>query len=334
MITKYSIRFLGIIFAVLGFSVIAEARYAKHEDSSGEYEFYNSDTKVQAANKIETIEEFQVKILNEIGRERFGTQSFSYNSNMMKLKLIEAKTIIEGKEYKISAANIEDKPVASNVNGFDEIRRLQISFPKVAIGASVYVKIKYEIFKTALDNYFADRCFFGNDIYTKAKKCSFKSKIHFKHFINDPNNHLEVKKGNEGDYQTLDVTLKKPIYNLTIAEGFTVLPESKMTWVALSSLKNYEEISTILAPKYEAVINEKLPKMFEEIVDGAKLINNETDQINYVTSKLAEKVRYMGDWRTVKGQIYPRPFELVASTGYGDCKDFSSSTAAILKKLG
>jgi len=42
----------------------------------------------------------------------------------------------------------------------------------------------------------------------------------------------------------------------------------------------------------------------------------------------------MGDWRTIEGKMSPRPLTTVATSGVGDCKDFSASTAAILNALG
>ncbi len=40
------------------------------------------------------------------------------------------------------------------------------------------------------------------------------------------------------------------------------------------------------------------------------------------------------DKRSISGNVFPRDLNEVARTQYGDCKDFSFSTGAILKKLG
>jgi hypothetical protein len=42
----------------------------------------------------------------------------------------------------------------------------------------------------------------------------------------------------------------------------------------------------------------------------------------------------MGDWRPVRGGHVPRPLQTVAETRFGDCKDFSAATVAILRRLG
>ena len=40
------------------------------------------------------------------------------------------------------------------------------------------------------------------------------------------------------------------------------------------------------------------------------------------------------DRRSISGNVFPRDLNEVAKTQYGDCKDFSFVTGAILKKLG
>jgi hypothetical protein len=42
----------------------------------------------------------------------------------------------------------------------------------------------------------------------------------------------------------------------------------------------------------------------------------------------------MGDWRAIKGRFIPRDLNEIASTGVGDCKDFTAATIAILRSIG
>jgi transglutaminase-like putative cysteine protease len=85
---------------------------------------------------------------------------------------------------------------------------------------------------------------------------------------------------------------------------------------------------------YEDQMAAELPKSLAAIAEKAKGLNNPVDQINSVTSGLADAVRYVGDWRTVKGAYHPRALNTIAESGYGDCKDFTVATGAMLKRLG
>ena len=55
----------------------------------------------------------------------------------------------------------------------------------------------------------------------------------------------------------------------------------------------------------------------------------DVEQLNAVTSGVAESIRYVGDWRLVKGAFNPRPLATIARSGYGDCKDFTVTAGAI-----
>jgi hypothetical protein len=318
-------------FSIVTFNKISQARYTSHPDASVEYEIYNVDVKVEKDDEREYIEEIQIKILNDYGRH-VGTQEFNYNSNIQTVELIEGKTIVNGVEYKVDPSMIENKPVASNIKGFDDLNKLQVSFPNVVVGSSIYFKIKSKIFKSELPGLYFDNFSFG-DRYTLNGNVSVKSKIKFHTFVNDPGKHLKITQKQQGEYQTLNISLTKPVFTSIVGEGDTFLLEKQKTFVSVSSLNSYEDYAKQVSPYYEKVLKETLPESLQKIVAEAKLLNNSVDQINLVTSKLAEQVRYMGDWRTVDGKIFPRSLSAVSSSGYGDCKDFATNTAAMLRKL-
>ena len=81
-------------------------------------------------------------------------------------------------------------------------------------------------------------------------------------------------------------------------------------------------------------MQETLPPILQAIQQQAAKVSNTVDQINTVTSGLASKINYMGDWSTVEGRYYPRHLATVTSSGVGDCKDYATATAAILNTLG
>ena len=97
-----------------------------------------------------------------------------------------------------------------------------------------------------------------------------------------------------------------------------------------ASSENNTTGSKAISKDYETVINQDLPPLHESIRKEASCMTHSVDQINKVTSLLSEKIRYMGDWRTIEGKFAPRSLKAVATSGVGDCKDFSASTAAIL----
>jgi hypothetical protein len=112
------------------------ARWINIEDSAIETQFYDSHITINKNGTAEEIIEFKDKILNEEGRSQ---SSFlkTYNSNDSIINIIEAYTINNDVKYPIDLKTIEDKPLASTPQGFDQIRQILLSFPKAEIGSEI-----------------------------------------------------------------------------------------------------------------------------------------------------------------------------------------------------
>ena len=328
------VRFVSLLVIIIC-SALAQARWAVLEDAPIEFEYFNRDLIIADDGKAELITECRAKIINEQGRSNFGTLRLSYNGDVQELKVIEAKTIYQGKEYKVPASMIEIKPLASEIKGFDQRLQTLISFPQVVPSAILCLKYKLITKKQPLTKYYADVFAYGERGMWKKSKLTIKSKLPFNIITNDPRNHLIVKEGTNKGYQTLEVDLKEGIFEAHINEpyGSIVNPDSK-TWVSVSTLKNHEEIAKGFAAGFQNVIDQPLPPLLEDIRKAAAHLTDPVDQINKVTSLLSESIRYMGDWRSIKGQYAPRSLKEISATGFGDCKDFTATTAAILNTLG
>lgn len=83
------------------------------------------------------------------------------------------------------------------------------------------------------------------------------------------------------------------------------------------------------------MIEQPLPGLFQTILEQAQEIeDDEIAQLNKVVASLIDEVRYSGNWIDTKGRLVPRDLAEIAATKYGDCKDFTVATAAILHCLG
>lgn len=321
---------------ILSFLVIHSvfARFATKDDCDIEYEFYNRDIDIKIDGLYEEVIEQQIKLLNERGRDSYGTFSFTYNHDTMKLQILEAYTILNGKKIKVSKKMIEDKPYGPKLIGFDSLHRVIISYPQAEVGATLYLKYKKKAFKIALKNFYNGEGYWGVDGFWNKSNLNLRSRLPLYTIINDPYNSLEVNQKFDKGLHIIAAKLKKPISYDLFNEYNTILDDNKKTWIKISSLNKHEDLILKNAPKYEKVIYSKLPDAYQKIVNEAQKISNEVHQINYVTSKVNEIIRYMGDWRTIEGGLFPRMLTEVVKTGFGDCKDFASSTAAILYNLG
>src|SRR5687767_12829811 len=103
---------------VITFSTSAEARFAVPSDASSVIQFFNRTVDVKEDGTSEETIELKVKVLNDSGRTNLATLPLYYDETTQKLKIINAKALDQGQEFPVGSEFIEDKPVASQTNGF------------------------------------------------------------------------------------------------------------------------------------------------------------------------------------------------------------------------
>lgn len=322
------------IFAVVLINISVKARWMEYEDSAIDQKIYNKEIIVNENGSYESIIEFKATILKEAARDYFANYTMIYNDDTSDIKIIEAKTIAKDKEYIVDKDLIEDKPLASTGQGFDRHNQITITFPQVEIGTTIYLKYRLIQHTPVNKNIFAKILYFGSSGYWQSSKVKISSKIPLHIKINDPKQVLTVIKDKNDNFSSAEIILKKPFTDETINEPQYIIPHQSLTWVSISSLDKWQDLAIEHTKDYEKVINQELPLLFLDIIKNVQDKDNDEEKINAVTSLLNEKIQYRGDWRSVNGRYSPRDLKKIAATKIGDCKDFSASTAAILRNLG
>ncbi len=327
-----------ISIVLIKFAVLTDpayARWATYDDADLKTEFYNENLIINKDGTTEAVIEIQEQILKESARSYATNYKFIYDGVSSDITLIEAKTINNGQEFPVTKDRIEDKTLASIGHGFDEQRQLLISYPNIGIGSKIYLKYKYTVKKPALSGVFSKLLYFGMGSYCQSAKITVSSELPLHIMVNDSDSSLNIVKNKEDNFQKLNITLKKPLYKAVTDEPCSGVLDSKhLVWISLSSLGSWEELAHKVDTDYDKVISQPLPKLFSDIAKAAEEVNGGKDKIDTVTSLLSEKIQYMGDWRAIKGRFIPRDLNEIASTGVGDCKDFTAATIAILRSIG
>ncbi len=330
----YLLRSIFVFVFSITISLNAQGRWAAIEDAPIEVLFENQECTIDENGAEECSVALKFKILKEEGRSDAANYTLTYNEDSEEIKILEAKTALNGVEYPVIAKMIEDKALASSPQGFDQKRQVMISFPHAEVGAEIYLKYSYKCKKAILDKFYSSRVYFGGHYYHKnVIKLHSKLPLHIQ--VNDPKNVLNIEQHKDKTLHHLTITLTKPVYNRIVSEPTNSVVNPKHdTWVAISTLTDWHDFAKKLSEGYEKVLNQALPELLQNIADQAAKVENEVQQINMVTSLLNEKVQYMGDWRSVAGRYFPRDLNEVASSHVADCKDFSATTGAILRQLG
>jgi len=324
--------FLSLALGVA--SPSAFARWATLSDAPAISDYDRLEVRINKDGSSVLNRETLIEIRNEEGRKAFGTGSVKYNAQTGKISSLAAKTINPDATYAVTKDYIEDKSVASSAEGFDDTRQLSFAYPKVEVGSKLYLKYTEKTTEVPFANFYSDEVYFGSEIYEKTGEATYLSESPLYTHENDPEDHLEVVSSRDGKLYKVKILLKRPVYARVIDEEAPFLTQDRKTWVIVSTSQSYTDLPRTVAGQYEKIINSKLPAPFEKILQAAAKETKLTDRINRITSQLADEVRYLGDWRPTQGGHVPRPLDVIASTKFGDCKDYSVVTAAILRRLG
>lgn len=323
-----------ILFALFLMAIPALARMETREDTSTEIQFYNRSIDIKSDGTFIEIIELQTSPLKEDGGEELASRPFFYDASTSDFLVLQAKTIYEGKEYRLDSSSIENKPIASTPIGFHKLSQVLVKYPHIKKGAQLYLKYKIRTTHPALPDFFATDFVYGQEGYWVSSKVRVTSEIPFFISKNDPENYLEIKESREDGKRIMEIQLKRPLIKRVIEESMAMLPLKNRPWVGISTAKDWADLAQKLHGEYEKLAQQPLPTLFQTIVTHASEKTSDIDKINAITSELATHIKYMGDWRSVYNHWYPRDLAKISDSGQGDCKDFSIATVAMLRKLG
>ncbi|PLX30210.1 MAG: hypothetical protein C0582_01500 [Alphaproteobacteria bacterium] len=331
-------RFLFLFVAFLQISFFdAHSRWATREDVGVAVNFFQRDINIKKDGTYQERFHIKMTILNESGRDQLALYPIFYNGSSEKVKILKAQTNDKGTSYKVSENNIVDKAIASSELGFDELRKVSIAFPKLGVNAQIELIFERQVLEPSLSNFASFSLSFGEIGIWEHCVVNIKTEMPLYVDINDPHHILETSYVNpEQSMKGFSIHLKnKDFTSLKVNEpqGSLTNPK-KLTWVDVSSEKIWNRFSGKLLPGYQSVMNQKHPPILEAIWKKASEVKGDVEQINMITSEIIRLFHYLGDWRTVKNQIFPRDLKTIVETQTGDCKDFSVMLASIAQKLG
>jgi hypothetical protein len=313
----------------------AKARLQRPEEASHKFLQVNQYYQVKKSGHYKSVSEFEVEILNETGRRELGFYKFTYAPYLSKITSIEAYTKNGDKLSKVESNSIEDKPLASNKDGFDNDNQVSIAFPNVQVGSVLHFRMNMETHTLSVDNYFGTIEYFGWRENSFKQNLFVESEIPLFYNVSDKIDSLSLEAKSEKGKYFINVTQKKPIYINPVEEKDSYLTRRLVPHIEISTEKVWsKEMMKSITASHELVLNEPLPDLHEKIYQDAKKLKSDEDRMELIIDRLQTHIRYLGDWRSVKGAMIPRSLAEIARSGYGDCKDYSASLAAILRKLG
>jgi transglutaminase-like putative cysteine protease len=331
---KPSMKNLFLLLGCFLFPSPAKARWVDPSEVASKVNFETVRYKIKKGGAYTVDLERQLEIVKDNARADMGISRFQLDFRDTEFELLEAKTINGKEEIPVRKEHIEEKSLASSGQGFDDKRQVTIAFPQVNVGSRLYYKYRRKSLGSGISDLFSVYYPLGWNELVEREELVFESELPLYYEVRDPENKLEVKEEEKDGSYLLRMRLKAPFFRQIVQEDKTVMDPLSLIWISVSSAKDWGSFPQGTPKVYQSVIRSELPEEFLPILEKAKAASSELDRINAVTSGLQEMIRYVGDWQGIEGAMHPRPLATVAATGFGDCKDFTSVTAAILNRLG
>jgi len=314
----------------------ALARFSLAEDAPATLTRYEVTIEVARDGSFVEEEAREVLIRNEAGRQIAGTMGIVYNARASKVEVVSAETVLGGKTLPVPPEAIENKPVATNLAGFDELARITVPYTGVQVGSRVRIRKKTTQREVAFPGHYSRAFFPGTDLACEHFHLTIRSKRPLRVAVNDPDEAFEVEHSMDGDADTLRVKLRKPVYRHLVEEQqFSYMPLARLPYVQVSTDDSLDGPAAPVVAVYESIISGPLPPLFEEQAKAfAESGGPFPDRLDALTSSFLQRIRYFGDWRPRNGGYVPRALADIASSQYGDCKDMATAVAAILRNVG
>lgn len=306
-----------MLFPFIGFSN-QERNYEKN------YEFYDYEIKKDGSSVLKVIIDYTV--LTEKGRSDLSLYKVQYDNSNSRFNLKSAFSINGGVKTPVPISSIYYNSIKSTErSGLSNIGEAIIPFNNVVIGGKIFMEYQIQS-QPYIDNIFSTIQTLAIDPNIKSQRYSFTSEIPLYFYEENLQPFYLATKQTSPKYSVNIFSIQN---SLTFEDVNKIRPT-----IFLTTLKNWQELQSAIAKKYLTKMKDTLPKKLLPIIATAKTMNSPNEKIDYVSKEINKLIAYSGNWTTISGKMFPQDINNLLLSGKGDCKDFSTLLAFILKNLG
>ncbi|MEI8321199.1 MAG: transglutaminase domain-containing protein [Alphaproteobacteria bacterium] len=331
---------ITIILITSCFYVSVESRWAVLGEVPYVCDFYEQRILIDEEGKSKSVTEIQFKI-NDY-RENYDWELYLREGGSF--KLLDGKIINGFREYKILPESITEKEVEDEDDSFYKWKLITIPLPdmhdlfhsKNKKSSKIYLKYRVTQNHPILKKEVSLKYHFGKGAYWKKGRLVIDSKLPLYLEYNDPSGSLFIKKEKEDLFYKATIELLNPISHDLVNENDEMLDHRDLTWVSVSTIKDWEDFGRKMAKKYEKVIKQPLPQNFYKILEETQKQKKEVHQLNAIQKHLHGEHGFLYEVTTsnLKRSSFPQNMKKIAQSKKGDCKDYSAFMVSILRHLG
>lgn len=326
------IKFINLV--VLFLSLPVWAGWVPNQDAGTIIDRADCSVLIKKDGNYEEEAEYTFTAKNENGRNDLALTTVPFMPESQTIEIVKAVSITDGVETPVDLKKIHEQTAKAPEGGVSSAKEYVIPFTNLKIGSSIKYKYKTISKKPLHPGVFAMQFMYGAREPEMGGKCVLKSEKRILFSVRDREKILKIEEGKEKELFTLTITQVKPATQKLGDEKIPILSHNSFSQVQVTTLESWNEFANLMADRYEKILQQELPPVFKAIADKAKAKKDLNEQIDVVTSELATIMTYSGDWTSVDKMYFPRGHTEVAASKTGDCKDFATTTTAILRKLG
>ncbi len=270
---------------------------------------------------------------NEKGRNNLALEKIPFNPSSTQAEILKASSVTDGVETPVDLKTIQERGAAGPEQGLTGNKELVIPFTNLKIGSKIKYQVRYKSKTVAMPGFFTMSFVYGLQFPELSGSVHIRSTRKLNYAVADDQRHLDVLESAEGNLSVLTIRMLKPFDKQLKEENGPILNKKSFPQVQVSTATTWNQLARDIAAKYDVILSEELPPVFLSIVEKANKKKTLYEKIDAVTSELATIMTYSGNWTTVDKMFYPKGHAQVAASKTGDCKDFATTTTAILRKM-
>ncbi len=319
------------IFTAWMFAAVATAAAQTPSGPPTRVESSVVDIKLEVDGTFSQITERRVKIETAAAIHQAGQMVFGYNVSMQKFDVFGAYTQkADGRKVEVAkdAIFVRDLPGTSGAPMFADMKVALIVFPEVAVGDSLYAKVRHEQVVPMFPAQYSN--LFSLSPHSLVDESRIVLRAPAAMALRIANEGYEERHSELGGVVTYEWSAKNT--QVEPIEAGAVAPLDYSKRLSISTFQDFPSFARAYAERAEdkARPTAALHRLADEITAGAADPHEQAKRLyDWVTGN----IRYVGIFLGT-GAVVPHSAEAVLSNRYGDCKDRVTLLTALLAAKG
>jgi transglutaminase-like putative cysteine protease len=293
------------------------------------FEAVTADIDLQADGRYVEINEQQFKLQTQSAVQQASQMVFGYNASMQRLAVLQAYTQkADGRKVDVKKEAIftRDLPASAGAPTFDDVKVVMVVFPEVAVGDSVYARVRTEqtepMFPGHYSNLFCITPHLVIDRYRVTLRVPDGMPLRIEN-----EGYAQTRTERDGNV-TYEWTAQQTTTERLEAGSISALDYSRR--LSLSTFPSFADFAVAYGARAtdKAQVAPAIQELADRLTAGVPA-ENTREQARRLYDWVSQNIRYVGIFLG-SGAVVPHAADLVLANRYGDCKDHVTLLTALL----